>query len=540
MSASGARLFYLSDQLRTREEFFTEEKTNMNEMQLNHEPEKKTSKFTFTRVDFYAALFALVLGFLFVCVLTGSDDPLGTMLFVILLYLSTAVFIFCSKRRPDRLSLVLGAVGIIFSAGFIVSSAVRGWLFFGEILLYIYFVYSAFGNRNEDKIGRLFWFDALKSATVMPFSSLGALFGALSYSKNDSIGKKAAKNLLWVLLGLLAAIIPTSVIASLLDYDSSFGNLLNKISNAFDFSDAPIIIRNLIFALPVAIYAFALFASSKFNLNSERYNAEECDKIITKAHFVPTVLSVTAMLPILALYVIFFISQWEMYVSAFTGVLPENISHADYARQGFFELCTVCAINAALIFTENSFTKKASLSANIAIRLIKAVTSVFSIVLAATALSKMFLYIGAYGLTLKRVLASWFIVLLIAVFVFIIIDQIVPRFRFNATLLIAFALLFGALVFSDVPTLVSEYNTEAYLSGQLSSIDVDELYYECGEAGIPSLVNLSKSAPGEGIRSYATELVEQYKAEKAIEENNGERGYFSYCLTRARAEKAVE
>jgi hypothetical protein len=124
--------------------------------------------------------------------------------------------------------------------------------------------------------------------------------------------------------------------------------------------------------------------------------------------------------------------------------------------------------------------------------------------------------------------------------VFIIIDQIVPRFRFNATLLIAFALLFGALVFTDVPTLVSEYNTEAYLSGKLSSIDVDELYYECGEAGIPSLVNLSKSAPGEGIRSYAMELVEQYKAEKAIEENNGERGFFSYCLTRARAEKAVE
>ena len=174
----------------------------MNEEITIPENKKKESKYSFTSIDFFASLAALVLGYLFVCVLAGGNYPLGTMLFVILLYLSTAVFIFCSKRRPDRLSLVLGAVGIIFSAGFIVSSAVRGWLFFGEMLLYIYFVYSAFGNRNEDKIGRLFWFDALKSATVMPFSSLGALFGALSYSKNDSIGKKAAKNLLWVLLGL--------------------------------------------------------------------------------------------------------------------------------------------------------------------------------------------------------------------------------------------------------------------------------------------------------------------------------------------------
>ncbi|MBR6726507.1 MAG: DUF4173 domain-containing protein [Clostridia bacterium] len=512
----------------------------MNEEITIPENKKKESKYSFTSIDFFASLAALVLGYLFVCVLAGGADPLGTMIFVILLYLSSAVFIFCSKKRPDRLSLVLGAIGIAFSAGFIVSSAVRGWLFFGEMLLYIYFVYSAFGNRNEDKIGRLFWFDALKSATVMPFSSLDALFGALTSLKKDSVGKRAAKNILWVFLGLAAAIIPTAIIASLLDYDSSFGSLMSRISNAFDFSDTPIVIRNLIFAFPVAIYSFALFASSKFNLNRERYNVEECGRISEKARFLPTVLSVTAMLPILALYVIFFISQWGMYVSAFTGVLPENVSYAEYARQGFFELCSVCAINAALIFTVNAFTKKAGRLADITLRIIKAITAIFSIVLAATALSKMFLYIGAYGLTLKRVLASWLIILLLIVFVFVIISQITYRFRFNAALLIAFAILFGTLVFSDVPTIVAEYNTEAYLSGELLNIDANELYYECGEAGIPSLVLLSKSAPDEDIREYAKALIEQYKGEKAQEENNGERGFFSFSIIRAKAEKAVE
>ena len=251
-------------------------------------------------------------------------------------------------------------------------------------------------------------------------------------------------------------------------------------------------------------------------------------------------LSVTAMLPILALYVIFFISQWDMYVSAFTGALPTDTTHAEYARQGFFELCCVCAINALLIFAVNFFTKNTGKAANVTLRIIKAITSVFSIVLAATALSKMLLYISAYGLTLNRVLASWFIMLLVVVFIFVIIDQIAPLFRFNAALLIAFALLFGALVFSDVPTIVAEYNTEAYLSGKLAHIDVDELYYECDEAGIPALVRLSKNAPDENVREYANELVEQYKADKSKEENDGERGLFSFSITRARAEMAVD
>lgn len=512
----------------------------MNETAVTFEIEKPDRKYPFTRIDFFGALTALVLGFLSVCVVPVDHNPLGAMLYVILLYASATAFIYCSGKRLDGFSFLLGAVGILFSAGFIVSSAVLGWLFLGEMLLYIYFVYSAFGNHIEDKVGRFFWFDAVKSAIVMPFSAFDALFRALAPSKKDGVGKKIASNIPWVISGLTLAIVPTIIIGNLLNYDNSLEDILFKISNAFDFSMLSDVFGKLLLTVPVALYGFGHFTASKFCLNRDTLDAEDCGRLSEKVRFLPTVLSVTAMLPILALYVIFFISQWEMYMAAFTGVRPDALSYAEYARQGFFELCAVCGINAALMLAVTAFTKKNTRASDVTLRIMKGITALFSIVLAATALSKMILYIGAYGLTLKRVLASWLIILLLVVFVLVIFGQIIRRFRFHAALLVTFALLFGGLIFCDVPTLIAEHNTDAYLTGKLEFIDTAELYYACDEAGIPSLVRLAESAPDATVREDAERLIESYKLRKAEEEKNGERGFFSFSVVRAKADHAVE
>jgi len=511
---------------------------------MNESPEMistpfRENKYSFTRIDFFAAIAALVLGYLYVCVLPVRENPLGAMLYVILVYGLTLIFIYLSGRRPDRFSLILAAVGIAFSAGFIISSSSLGWLFFCQMLLYIYFVYSAFGNQNEKGIGRWFWLDAVKSATTMPLSSLDALIRALIPSKKDGIGKKIATNILWIILGLLVAIVPTLIIGVLLSYDNAFENLMDKILGAFDLSNIADVVWKMILAVPIALYGFGHLIASKLGRNRERLDVKNCNRLSEQAKFLPTALSCAAMLPILALYVIFFISQWGMYMSAFTGVLPGELTYAEYARQGFFELCTVCGINAALIIGVNIFTKQNTRTASIILRVIKGLTSFFSIILAATALSKMFLYIGVYGLTLRRVLASWFIIFLVIAFVLVIIYQVWRKFRFNAALVIAFAVMFGGLMFCDVPTIVAEYNTEAYLSGQLDSVDIFEIYHSCDESGIPSLVRLSKEAPDEKVRIEANNYINKYIHIVEQEEKDGERGFFTFSITRAKAEHAI-
>ena len=75
-------------------------------------------------------------------------------------------------------------------------------------------------------------------------------------------------------------------------------------------------------------------------------------------HVLPRALLCAAVTPILAVYVIFFISQWSYYVSAFTNVLPADLTYAAYAREGFFQLCGVSALNAAMLLLFNLLIRK--------------------------------------------------------------------------------------------------------------------------------------------------------------------------------------
>jgi hypothetical protein len=57
---------------------------------MNESPEMipaplQANKYSFSRIDFFAAIAALVLGYLYVCVVPVRQNPLGAMLYVILL-----------------------------------------------------------------------------------------------------------------------------------------------------------------------------------------------------------------------------------------------------------------------------------------------------------------------------------------------------------------------------------------------------------------------------------------------------------------------
>ena len=60
------------------------------------------------------------------------------------------------------------------------------------------------------------------------------------------------------------------------------------------------------------------------------------------------------------------------------------------------------------------------------------------------------MYIDVYGLTVKRVLASWFIILLAAIFICIVISIFVKRFNLTKSLFIVFLVLFALLVFCNI------------------------------------------------------------------------------------------
>jgi hypothetical protein len=99
-----------------------------------------------------------------------------------------------------------------------------------------------------------------------------------------------------------------------------------------------------------------------------------------------------AALPILVIYCIFFASQGKVYLSAFSGVLPQNFSYAEYAREGFFQLCSVSIINLIIIVAVITFMKKKTKAASVLLKIVSLIFSVFTLVLIATAIAKLVMY----------------------------------------------------------------------------------------------------------------------------------------------------
>ena len=157
--------------------------------------------------------------------------------------------------------------------------------------------------------------------------------------------------------------------------------------------------------------------------------------------------------------------QAKYLFGAFWGALPEGFSYSEYARQGFFELCRVAAINIVILLAANVMSR-AQAAENCLLRVCNTALSALTLLLLATAAAKMALYIAAYGLTVKRVLASVFLVWMACVFVCVILRQ------FRTVALVRVAVFLGAVLFALLCVLpvgdgISTYNAARAQAGTL-------------------------------------------------------------------------
>ena len=111
----------------------------------------------------------------------------------------------------------------------------------------------------------------------------------------------------------------------------------------------------------------------------------------------------------------------------------------------------------------------------VAVRIYSAVFSLITILLICSAMSKMIMYIGEYGLTGLRFYTSWFMILLGIVFLVLILHEIFPGMKTVATLFISFTVMLGVLCFCDPDARIAQYNVESYLSGEIAETDTGSL-----------------------------------------------------------------
>ena len=152
-------------------------------------------------------------------------------------------------------------------------------------------------------------------------------------------------------------------------------------------------------------------------------------------------------------YILFFIKRLTYMLGGFAGSVPDGMLVSHYAREGFFELVGIMAVNmcvylAIILLGKTDSDGKFSVPSKILVTLLM----VESIIFATIAMSKLGLYYSIYGYTPKRILAMWATLALgfAALMTIITVHRGKPHFRagviFASVSYIAICILSGVLV----------------------------------------------------------------------------------------------
>ena len=489
----------------------------------------------FSPVDSAYAWISLLLAFLFCQATPVTEYPLGGFLTILIMFVSGFVILRFKKRKLYPVcilsalsSLVIGSALLLTDTVFLINLSMAYCL-----ASYSYFLYAALGNRIEEGFSDYIYIDFIKILFLLPFRSITAIFPALS----NKATKKGSQLLGKILLGIGIGMIPTVLVFSFLAYDSAFTEILGKIFS-FDEEDVGRTMLSMVLALPLGMYSFGLYASADRKFLQASMTAQRCKDGLQKAKILPQLTALVAVVPMVFLYVVFFISQWQYYVSGFTGTLPQNFSYAEYARQGFFELCSVSVINLILIIAIAFFIKRNQKNSSVILKIVAAVFCVCTLILISTAVAKLIMYIQFYGLTQKRIYAMWLMVLIGIVFLVIALGQFLRKIKVVATCLTVAILLFAALSVCNVNAMCANYNAERYLSGSLETLDVAAMK-ELGDSAIPSLVKVAKALDPEKDASLKKEI-DKFLDNKYAYFALHKFSVFSFSIPSAMAKAALE
>jgi len=283
----------------------------------------------------------------------------------------------------------------------------------------------------------------LRAVFVKPFTAIGTYFRA--YAGVLGRKKDASTRHGWIgfAIGLPLMIV---VLALLSSADAGMENLLGQW-----FRD--INVWEWFWRIIVVFVTSLLFYSLFYNLTWGKPDADLAPVRQDWKFAGPGV--VIGLL--LAAYALF---TYVQFTYLFGKTLPIDLTYSEYARDGFGQFLAVTLINFTLLGL--SLTKSEPKKA---IKVLQTLLIAASLIVLVSAAWRMLLYVGAYGLTIRRVLPLW----LMLYFAFLAVVGVVRVYREQTPFLRigAFALVYWYALFIciDWSTVMLTYNLARGLGG---------------------------------------------------------------------------
>lgn len=358
------------------------------------------------------------------------------------------------------------------------------------------------------------------------FGNLWAGFAAAIPDKRENGGKD--RRTMAVVLGLCGAVALVCVLTPvLISADALFAAStaeLQRLVRRIHFSD---VFLRLFWALVFTPFVFSLL----YAMDRPRAQCpprEETNSPLDALGFV------LALAAVDGLYLAFLAVQSAGLFGGPAYLESLGVSYAEWARSGFFQMVGVTVINLSLTLAALGLSRREG-RAWTALRVLCAVLAGESLVLLASAAWRMTLYVSAYGLSFKRCMTYWGMVMMALFLLMGLWKARKPDFRFCKW---AFPLaLAGWLAVNCVPVdyLVAKDQVDRYLSGESSTVSVNYLAYGLSYDTLSQLERLDGETPvaqydGYGHGESLAELLAQRRASAGNECRNWRTWSLSACL----------
>lgn len=463
---------------------------------------------------------------------------IGWTVSFILLFTLGNIYICKKGVKLTPFAVCAAVLSVLVSVVFTVTTGgtIRFFAFVVSILLALAWCGTVTKNETDGDLGVLATIFAPVARLALPHipTTVRSVFAG-DGTKRNKVGK--------ALLGILAAVpVLLIVIPLLMRADKAFDGLANLVQKDL-LSLLWKVGLGILLSMPIVSYCVSV----------QQRPLPRPTPIQRKGVDNTALISFLSVLSVC--YLAYLFSQLAYFFSAFDGLLPQgyDFTLAAYARRGFFEMCAVAAINAAVIFTALLLSRKHNEKPAVAVRILCTFISVFTLIIIATALSKMILYINEMGMTVLRIGTGTFTVLLAVMFIAIILRLFIPRVNVLKITLLTAGVLVATLGIANLNHVVASYNYTAYKSGKLEAMDVATIR-DMGSEGIPYLVALTKDSDPQVAADAQMYALQQFSDGRYYESDSeyvdGEMQYVlreklhtkpsQYNISRARAYKALE
>ncbi len=448
---------------------------------LPYRREKKTV--SIDTKDLVFVVVTLLASVLFVrCSFFGGFN-LGFTVSASVLFLSATLYTVKKGGRIGAFPLICGGFALLLSVPFSLyaDNVIRFISVCGIVILTALFLGGLTNSLQCTDGSYMLLYDVLRIIVVYPFKHF-MLFPNSMRGKSGEKVDMQVKKIGYILAGIAAAFpIVAIVVTLLINSDAAFESMVKLI-----FGNITNSLVSIAVGLLLALLLFpVLFALRK---GVERLTDE--NRLTEKTFNVNTVLANTVLTLLSACYAMYLLSQTAYFFSAFSGLLPENYTPAEYARRGFFEMCAVVAINLIVFFAAYILTKRTEEgSLRPLTKGLLTFLSLFTLVLVSTAFSKMYLYIDRFGLTRPRVLTSAFMLVLFLIFITLMLRLYLKKLPYLKLAALITAVVLTGVSYLDVDTQIARYNTASYRNGDTAKLDVATIG-NLSAASIPYLMEL--------------------------------------------------